>query len=598
MPTHHGPPGGSLRPPADTTTSGVGAVRLDLSPADVHVPTAGAPMAAAKKTKKGALPTLSPKPKRGSRVHVRADIARGGSLSVRSLSAHDGSIHLEGVSISLADKSDTAPKWIQLAKPGKFKGHPAGPFELNDKVFKEIIANFKATANRRVAIDFEHASEMGATEGAIPERGAPAQGWIVDMKIEGGNLWGLVEWGALAREYILDGKYAFFSPAIRFNARDRVTGANIGARMTSGAMTNNPFLDGMMPLVASDNAANDASSRVVEATVYTMGLAHRPSEYMPGIRWRLRLNELATASECLEQLDRLESLLDEADGDPCGCPQGVHIADILYDLRDFLGARPGATWEDIFETVRQLVRAAGGLDDDNDGVDLTDDAEPTTLSAGESGQTGARAEEPTTMSQPNTSTTANADLAAEHTKTVTALAETKLALTDSTAKLTDATTKLSDVTTKLTASEAKTAELTLSLKEANGKVETLEAELKTLRDEKVKRDEQALTDRVNDAFETYKDSKKLTDDDKEAMLIVLKANPENFEKRYPKVAKNQQHLQHNLSDTREKTTPTTSDDAPTQFSVRAAAIKLSQERGIPLGDAQRIVAKNMSGASR
>lgn len=144
------------------------------------------------------------------------------------------------------------PVWIQVAKPGQFRGHAAGPFELNETIFNEIIRNFKATANQRIPIDFEHASEQPATQGSIPTDGAPAQGWILDLKIEDGNLWGLVTWGEKARDYIRSGQYRYFSPAIRFAAKDRVTGERIGARMTSGAICNQPFLDGMKPLLATD----------------------------------------------------------------------------------------------------------------------------------------------------------------------------------------------------------------------------------------------------------------------------------------------------------------------------------------------------------
>ena len=542
---------------------------------------------ASKKTK-GIVPTLSPKPKaNGRRLHVRADLASGGSLSVRSMSDNERPVHLESVQVSLSDKADDSPKWIQIAKPGVFKGHPSGPFELNAKVFADIIRNFNASTNKRVPIDFEHASEMGPTEGSIPTVGAPAQGWFLDMKTVGENLWGLVKWGSLAREYILDEKYKFFSPAIRFNSRDRVTGANVGARLTSGALTNSPFLDGLCPLVASDGAAaaNAESTATEREPTIQMGLAHSPCEYMPRIRRILRMNELATASECLEQLGRLAELLDESDGDPHAKPQGIDIADPLFDLRYFLNSPPGTTWEGIFATVEGLIRAAAGMvevevEDDDEGPESASMRDVTTLSAGDAGQTGASAEE-TTMTLPN-------DLAAEHTKTVTLLSETKSSLVDTTTKLSDATTKLTETSVKLTASEAKAAELALSLKDETGKREALETELKTLRDEKVKRDEEALSGRVDDAFETYKDTKKLSDDDKDAMLIVLKANPEKFEKLYPKVAKSEQHLLHNLSDNRKDGIPNTSDRVPVT-SVREAALRLSHEKGIPLAQAQRMV---------
>lgn len=169
-----------------------------------------------------------------------------------------GVVHGDAVTLTTASALATAdePVWIQIAKQGRFLGHAAGPFELNAKVFNEIISNFKAHPEH-IPIDFEHASEAAATDGSIPHTGAPAHGWIQDMKIEGPDLFGLVAWTPLARDYIRNGNYRHFSPAVRLGAKDRVTGKPIGARMTSGALTNSPFLAGMQRVAAKHIEASD-----------------------------------------------------------------------------------------------------------------------------------------------------------------------------------------------------------------------------------------------------------------------------------------------------------------------------------------------------
>jgi len=171
-------------------------VQLDLSPGEVHAPSAmpiaqgvtqdqgagGAPAPEKKKRKKG-----DRRRRVAKSISIRADLAPGGSLHVRHMS--DKAFYdAEGVLLTVPEGDDAAPVWIQIAKSGAFAGHPAGPFELNEKVFGEIIANFKSTKNRAIAIDYEHASEQDATSGSIPLSGAPAQGWIRDLKIENGNL--------------------------------------------------------------------------------------------------------------------------------------------------------------------------------------------------------------------------------------------------------------------------------------------------------------------------------------------------------------------------------------------------------------------------
>lgn len=277
---------------------------------------------AAKATPKGkgapavraATPSLVATPKRGKRrLHIRAELADGGSLHVRHLK--DDLYAMPGVEIDAAlMRGVDAPSkmvWNQLAKPGVFRGHKAGAFELNERIFSEIIRNFK-NDGQPVPVDFEHSSELPANEGSIPTEGAPAQGWIHDMKIVNGNLFGLVEWGDLAREYIETKKYKFFSPAIRFGAKDRVTGEPIGARMSSGGMTNNPYLVQMMPLVASDAAANAGSeSTVLASRIASMGVADMNS-FAARLRACLRLNELASMAECSDQLGRLRDLYEAA----------------------------------------------------------------------------------------------------------------------------------------------------------------------------------------------------------------------------------------------------------------------------------------------
>jgi hypothetical protein len=166
----------------------------------------------------------------------------------------------EAVQLSDVDVADK-PVWIQIAKTGTFAGHHSGPFTLNEKVFGEVIANFKATENRSIIVDFEHASEADETSGSIPTSGAPAQGWVTDIRSSGGNLFGLVDWLEPARTYIREGKYKWISPGIRFACKDQVTGRQIGARLTSVALVGRPFLDGMRPVTAKDTAPATAPAK-------------------------------------------------------------------------------------------------------------------------------------------------------------------------------------------------------------------------------------------------------------------------------------------------------------------------------------------------
>ena len=142
----------------------------------------------------------------------------------------------------------------QIARFGEFRGHPQGPFRLDARVFEDIIRNFNATENRCVALDYEHTSET--LPDSVAQHGVPALAWITDLEDRGdGTLWGTFEWvDPAAVEHVRAKRYRYLSPAIQFGAVDKETGKPIGARLTSVALTNKPFLDGMAPVTASEKA--------------------------------------------------------------------------------------------------------------------------------------------------------------------------------------------------------------------------------------------------------------------------------------------------------------------------------------------------------
>lgn len=291
---------------------------------------------------------------------------------------------------AMSEKAD-GPVWIQIARVGQWAGHPAGSFQLTPKIFDEIVANFRGTRNRRIPIDFEHVSEMDPREGTVPEKGAPAQGWMIDLDNRGeAGLWALADWKEPARSYIREGKYMFFSPTIRFNARDPQSGTRRGARLSSGALTNKPFLDGMMPVAAKD------------------------------------------------------------------------VGD-------------GVTKEDnAMEITKEQY-----------------DAEV--------------------------------------------------------AKVASLNAKVESLTAEIATLTNKDAASTLTLKDVTSKQEAAEAELVDLRKYKSETEARVVADRVDLAFSTYKDDKKLGDHDKVAMTIVLKNDPETFERLYPKAEPGAQHMLRNLT---------------------------------------------------
>ena len=128
-------------------------------------------------------------------------------------------------------------RWFQ----GKLK------FAITRLDLGRIVRNFRKRGMETV-IDYEHASEQPEVAAGGP---IPAAGWLRTMEDEPdpqGVLWGEAEFTERARNMIAGSEYRRLSPAINWGARDKETGEQQGATLTSMALTNRPFL--AMPAIA------------------------------------------------------------------------------------------------------------------------------------------------------------------------------------------------------------------------------------------------------------------------------------------------------------------------------------------------------------
>lgn len=181
---------------------------------------------------------------------------------------------IEGLPIAFADGAQASvghSTWNQIARLGRYAGHPQGAVEFTPAVFEDILRNFAAHGNGEIPLDFEHMSERLPASTAT--HGVPAPGWVTKVEVRNGGreLWALFRWvDAKAVGYVRAGQYRYVSPAVNFKARDKATGKPVGAKLTSVALTNHPFLEGMKPLAADDrNAALDALIAQVAAALGT-----------------------------------------------------------------------------------------------------------------------------------------------------------------------------------------------------------------------------------------------------------------------------------------------------------------------------------------
>jgi hypothetical protein len=249
-------------------------------------------------------------------------------------------IHCGVFEIHLADDTeldaDTKSIWVQVAREGQFAGYAGGkqPFEFTRETFQQIVKNLRSHPSFAkgpdgkgstgvVPWDFNHASEQDPALGALPVGGAPAQGWTSDLEIRTGadsraELWALTNWLEPARGYIQAGSYKWASVAVSFNTIHPVSGENVGAVLTSIAMTNQPFIEGMQQLAASRFG-------------FFGEAAGSPSEALEAMRDLLALPATTGIDAVMAEVAKLGQWITVGNA-----PIGVDVGEIVANLRRIL----------------------------------------------------------------------------------------------------------------------------------------------------------------------------------------------------------------------------------------------------------------------
>jgi phage I-like protein len=149
------------------------------------------------------------------------------------------------------EAAPSAPEWIELIPAGVFYGRDGrGPFRTADA--DALIQSTNALAMKAgLPIDYDHATDFGAPEG----RPAPAAGWIRELQVRDGAVWGRVEWTARAAQSIVAREYRYISPVFQFDPTDGTV-----TRLLRAGLTNNPNLHLTAIAAAKTVAASDKDS--------------------------------------------------------------------------------------------------------------------------------------------------------------------------------------------------------------------------------------------------------------------------------------------------------------------------------------------------
>lgn len=459
--------------------------------------------------------------------------------------------------------ADVGPKWVQVTREGNFPGYNGGqtPFRFTRADLQTMVNNIRTHPAYEVDAagtpighvipwDYNHASECDPTSGELPVAGAPAQAWTMDLEVRNApdgsaQLWALTDFLEPARTYVRAGQYKWASVSVHFNSVDPESGQNVGAVISSIALTNTPFVEGMEKLVATKQQASRPNPDAL--TLYRRSFydaAKTPQEAINCMKEMFGLLETASAPEVATQLGVVKSWFESGQA-----PVGTDPEYITGSLRTILNL-PSLTpdlqvLEYAMTAVQQLMQTQSiqiGL--------------PAALPAAE-----VATVPPVTMSKPQGDTAMSELLKSLAVKlgviqsdaAVIAAMDDLLTLRQgvretfslmqdglSAAVLLASVKQSKGATEKLKAIAAAlgvenpdeaVARLAETIAQA-GKLKELMPELDGLKAEKKKRDAESEEADVEEAIA----ASKLPSNLKPALLLHRRTNPEQFAKDYPKAA--------------------------------------------------------------
>jgi len=231
-----------------------------------------------------------------------------------------------GLVLICKDVEGKVPAEIQVIPYGHHDT-PKGPFTLDDEGARGIIAAFEAQTNDMV-IDYEHQTI------ADPPVEAPAAGWIKKLVNRGAEgIWAVIEWTERAKQYIANREYRYVSPVFLKRVSD-----NRVIRLINVALTNQPNIDGMVPLANKLGFEGDTNTK--EATMKEL--------------WKLLgLSEDAKEEAAVAAVNKLRGDLE--------AKRVVVIAS--KGVLDALGLAETATESEIIGTIEAMKQSHTKIDD-------------------------------------------------------------------------------------------------------------------------------------------------------------------------------------------------------------------------------------------
>ena len=187
------------------------------------------------------------------------------------------------VDLSGVELSDSSSTWIQAFPMGTWNHPTYGEIQMNLGRAEQMAANIKANVRgQELDIDYDHKALTNI-----------AAGWVKDAEARTDGLWLSVEWTTKALDAIKQKEYRYFSPEYTDEWTSPIDNKVHKDVVFGGALTNRPFLKGILPINLSEWNA--------ELQDPIIGGSLDPKE----IRQLLKLGEDVTDEQVVTKLNEL-----------------------------------------------------------------------------------------------------------------------------------------------------------------------------------------------------------------------------------------------------------------------------------------------------
>ncbi|WP_057465569.1 phage protease [Pseudovibrio sp. POLY-S9] len=236
------------------------------------------------------------------------------------------------------DGNAAVPSWIELVPAGQFVGRDGRPF-VNDG--PEDVVAFFVRSELDLVIDYEHATEKENVEGV------PAAGWIKELEVRGGAIWGRVEWTPPAATRISNREFRFISPVLwHSHSSRRVLG------LASAALTHKPNLK-----MTALNSAHPSPPKETDSK--TEGTVAMKDEQRKALCQKLGLADEASDTSILGAVEGMQSAVTKVQNSAqTPDPKKYVPVDTFNLMKDRAEKAENATQEAFKVDVEKAVNSA------------------------------------------------------------------------------------------------------------------------------------------------------------------------------------------------------------------------------------------------